>query len=156
MHTHMYVCVYINVCVCVCACAKCRWLAMRSVCAGCDCATMQTMQQCTQPKQPWASSSSSSCLPLDVPLLLPALFPLSPLVHNAFVALWCESSDARAVLLMLRLKPIFCLQLPPQQAEEHARREMDRQTDRQTAGRGQDREDASPPESAAGRRDVLR
>lgn len=26
-----------------------------------------------------------------------------------------------AVLLMLRLKPIFCLQLPPQQAEEHAR-----------------------------------
>lgn len=154
-HAYTYVCMCIcvwpvcvcDLCVCVpvrvCACAKCRWLAMRSVCAGCDCATMQTMQQCTQPKQPCASRSS-------LPLLST---PHSPLVHNAFVALWCESSDARAVLLMLRLKPIFCLQLPPQQAEEHARREMDRQTD---SGKGEEEAGGRQAEAAAGRRDVLR
>lgn len=119
MYVHVCeMCVYVCVLLCVCVhvpnaddwqCAASVQDVTAPLCKQCSNARSQ--------KQPWASSSNSTSLPLHAPFLL--LHPLLSTKH-----LWRYDASAAmcaAVLLMLRLKPIFCLQLPPQQAEEHAR-----------------------------------
>lgn len=114
----------VHVCVCLCVCVHVPNADDWQCAASVQDVTAPLCKQCSNArsqKQPWASSSTS--LPLHAPFLL--LLPLLSTKH-----LWRYDASAAmcaAVLLMLRLKPIFCLQLPPQQAEEHARREMDRQ-----------------------------